>query len=335
GAGVRQRDAADPGAGRAEPALVPDRGLRAAGRRPPRVAVAPRAAGARADPRARRPRRAADTLGAHRGPALALRAHRPAQGRDGASDRAASRPAQRPAAGGDGDRPRSRLSHGRHRRRRGGLRVSGHGTPHPLRDPEPRRSAAAGVDPHRGRHLHGGQLRGRHALRVARSADSLPVKRNPALALGLLLVGAVIVPALGATTGHARLAMGVANAPGIARIVRSQTLAVKHEEFVLAARAQGDSHGYVMLGEILPNLLPPIVIEATIRVGFAILAGASLSFLGLGVQPPQADWGLMIREARQYIFLSSWPLLCPGAALAITIVGSNLFGDGLRDWLAP
>jgi peptide/nickel transport system permease protein len=88
-----------------------------------------------------------------------------------------------------------------------------------------------------------------------------------------------------------------------------------------------------MIGEILPNVLPPIVIEATIRVGFAILAGASLSFLGLGVQPPQADWGLMIREARQYIFLSPWPLLCPGVALALAIVGFNLFGDGLRDRL--
>ena len=142
------------------------------------------------------------------------------------------------------------------------------------------------------------------------------------------------VTALGASTMHALLAIGLANAPGIARIVRSQTLAVKHEEFVLAARAQGDAHPYIMFGEILPNLLPPIVIEATIRVGFAILASASLSFLGLGVQPPTADWGLMIREARQHIFLSPWPLLCPGLALALTIVGFNLFGDGVRDRLA-
>ncbi len=154
------------------------------------------------------------------------------------------------------------------------------------------------------------------------------------LSFPALLMALMIVTALGASTAHALLAIGVANAPGIARIVRSQTLAVKHEEFVLAARAQGDSQAYVMFGEILPNLLPPIVIEATIRIGFAILAGASLSFLGLGVQPPTADWGLMIREARQHIFLSPWPLLCPGAALALTIVGFNLFGDGVRDRLA-
>ena len=154
------------------------------------------------------------------------------------------------------------------------------------------------------------------------------------LSFPALLMALMIVTALGASTVHALLAIGVASAPGIARIVRSQTLAVKHEEFVLAARAQGDSHAYIMFGEILPNLLPPIVIEASIRVGFAILASASLSFLGLGVQPPTADWGLMIREARQHIFLSPWPLLCPGLALALTIVGFNLFGDGVRDRLA-
>jgi peptide/nickel transport system permease protein len=89
-----------------------------------------------------------------------------------------------------------------------------------------------------------------------------------------------------------------------------------------------------MFGEIFPNVLPPIVIETTIRIGFAMLAAASLSFLGLGVQPPSADWGLMIREARQFVFLSPWPLVAPGLALGITIIGFNLFGDGLRDRLS-
>lgn len=148
-----------------------------------------------------------------------------------------------------------------------------------------------------------------------------------------LLMALLIITALGASLTHALLAIGVANAPGIARIVRSATLGVKSEEFVLAARARGESPLYVMFGEIFPNVLPPIVIEATIRTGFAILTGASLSFLGLGVQPPTADWGLMIREARQYVFLSPWPLLVPGLALAVTIIGFNLFGDGLRDRL--
>ncbi len=174
--------------------------------------------------------------------------------------------------------------------------------------------------------LASGYAGGRTDEVIMRVVDAL-------LSFPALLMALMIITALGVSTLHALLAIGVANAPGIARIVRSQTLAVKHEEFVLAARAQGESHAYIMFGEILPNLLAPIVIEASIRVGFAILASASLSFLGLGVQPPTADWGLMIREARQYIFLSSWPLLCPGLALALTIVGFNLLGDGVRDRL--
>ena len=174
--------------------------------------------------------------------------------------------------------------------------------------------------------LASGYAGGRTDEVIMRVVDAL-------LSFPALLMALMIITALGVSTLHALLAIGVANAPGIARIVRSQTLALKHEEFVLAARAQGESHAYIMFGEILPNLLAPIVIEASIRVGFAILASASLSFLGLGVQPPTADWGLMIREARQYIFLSSWPLLCPGLALALTIVGFNLLGDGVRDRL--
>jgi peptide/nickel transport system permease protein len=148
-----------------------------------------------------------------------------------------------------------------------------------------------------------------------------------------LLLALLIITALGASLTHALLAIGVAGAPGIARIVRSETLALREAEFVLAARARGESVVFIMFGEILPNVLPPIVIEGTIRTGFAILTGASLAFLGLGVQPPTADWGLMIREARQYVFLSPWPLLVPGVALAVTIIGFNLLGDGLRDRL--
>ena len=146
-----------------------------------------------------------------------------------------------------------------------------------------------------------------------------------------LLMALLIITGLGAGLGHAIVAIGIANAPGIARVVRGATLSVKNEEFVLAARARGESAAYTMFGEVFPNVLPPVIVEATIRVGFAILTGASLSFLGLGVQPPQADWGLMIREAREYIFLSAWPLVAPGIALGATIIGFNLFGDGLGD----
>lgn len=174
--------------------------------------------------------------------------------------------------------------------------------------------------------LGSGYVGGRADDLVMRVVDAL-------LSFPALLMALLIITALGASLTHALLAVGVANAPGIARIVRSATLGVKQEEFVLAARARGESPLYVMFGEIFPNVLPPIVIEGTIRTGFAILTGAGLSFLGLGVQPPTADWGLMIREARQYVFLSPWPLLVPGLALAVTIIGFNLFGDGLRDRL--
>jgi peptide/nickel transport system permease protein len=174
--------------------------------------------------------------------------------------------------------------------------------------------------------LLAGYLGGRLDDFVMRVVDAM-------LAFPSLLLALLIITALGASLSHALLAIGVANAPGVARIVRSATLSLREAEFVLAARARGERHVYVMFGEIFPNVLAPIIVEATLRIGFAILAGASLSFLGLGVQPPTADWGLMIREARQYVFLSPWPLLAPGAALAVTIVAFNLFGDGLRDRL--
>jgi peptide/nickel transport system permease protein len=174
--------------------------------------------------------------------------------------------------------------------------------------------------------LLAGYVGGRLDAIVMRLVDAM-------LSFPSLLLALLIITALGASTLHALLAIGIANAPGVARIVRSATLALREAEFVLAARARGERALYVMFGEIFPNVLPPIVVEGTIRVGFAILAGASLSFLGLGVQPPQADWGLMIREARQYVFLSPWPLIVPGVALGLTIVGFNLFGDGLHDRL--
>ncbi|UCF90230.1 MAG: ABC transporter permease [Desulfobacterales bacterium] len=146
-----------------------------------------------------------------------------------------------------------------------------------------------------------------------------------------LLMALLILTALGGSMLNAMLAIAIVGAPRIARVVRSATLALKNEEFVLAARARGESHRFVMFGEILPNVLSPIIVEATIGVGFAIMIGAGLSYLGLGVQPPNADWGLMIRQAREYLFASPYPMLFPGCALAVTIIGFNLLGDGLRD----
>ena len=174
--------------------------------------------------------------------------------------------------------------------------------------------------------LASGYFGGRVDNAIMRVVDAM-------LSFPSLLLALLIITALGASTTHALVAIGIANVPGLARVVRGNTLTLRETEFVLAAHARGERHLYIMFGEIFPNVLPPIIIETTIRVGFAMLAAASLSFLGLGVQPPAADWGLMIREARQYVFLSPWPLLVPGTALAVTIVAFNLFGDGLRDRL--
>jgi peptide/nickel transport system permease protein len=119
------------------------------------------------------------------------------------------------------------------------------------------------------------------------------------------------------------------------RLTRSVTLDVSGEEFVQAARARGDRAYYILGLEILPNAWPPIIVEGAMRVTFAIMIGAALSFLGLGVQPPSSDWGLMIAEARPFIHSAPWIGLAPGIALSITIIGINLLGDGLRHMLDP
>jgi peptide/nickel transport system permease protein len=148
-----------------------------------------------------------------------------------------------------------------------------------------------------------------------------------------LLLALLLIVALGAGVANAALAIGIVYAPRVARVVRSSTLSVKNEEFVMAAEARGESNLYVMFKEILPNVLAPIVVEGSIRVGFAILIGASLSFLGLGAQPPTPAWGVMIAESRSYIYQTPYYLLWPSLALGLTVMGFNLLGDGLRDAL--
>ena len=152
----------------------------------------------------------------------------------------------------------------------------------------------------------------------------------PPLLLGMLVL-AVTPPALWKTI----LAIGVITAPSAARIVRSVTLSLREEEFVQAAVARGESDGYIVFREILPNAWPAIIVEGGLRVTFGILLGAALSFLGLGAQPPSSDWGLMISEARAYVTIAPWVSIFPGMAMLITVIGFNLFGGGLRDWLDP
>ncbi len=150
-----------------------------------------------------------------------------------------------------------------------------------------------------------------------------------------LLLALLIIVALGSSLMNAILAIGIVFIPRIARVVRGATLSVKNEAYIEAARARGESNWYIIFAIILPNVLSPIVVEGSIRIGYAILIGTSISFLGLGTQPPHPDWGYMISESRHVLYHTPWFLFWPSVFLAITVTGFNLLGDGLRDVLDP
>jgi peptide/nickel transport system permease protein len=152
----------------------------------------------------------------------------------------------------------------------------------------------------------------------------------PTLLLGLLIL--VVLPS---SIINIVMAIGVVYAPRIARVTRSATLSVSEEEYVMAARARGESSPYILFREILPNVTGPIVVEGSVRVGYAIMIGTSLSFLGLGAGPPNPDWGFMIATARDHIYQTPWYLIWPSFALLLTVMSTNLIGDGLRDVLDP
>ncbi|HEY6357240.1 MAG TPA: ABC transporter permease [Vicinamibacterales bacterium] len=131
------------------------------------------------------------------------------------------------------------------------------------------------------------------------------------------------------------LAVGIVGIPVYARIARSSVLQVKEMEYVEAARAVGNTTPRLLLRYILPNILAPLVVQATLGVGTAELDSAGLSYLGLGIQPPTAEWGSMLNDARDYWLTAPWALLFPGLAISIAVLGFNLLGDGLRDALDP
>jgi len=130
-------------------------------------------------------------------------------------------------------------------------------------------------------------------------------------------------------------AVGIVGIPVYARIARASVLHVKEMEYVEAARAIGNSAPAVLLKYVLPNILAPLVVQATLGVGTAELDSAGLSFLGLGIQPPTAEWGSMLNDARDYWLNAPWALVFPGVAISVTVLGFNLLGDGLRDALDP
>lgn len=155
------------------------------------------------------------------------------------------------------------------------------------------------------------------------------------LSMPVILVALATVALIGGSLWVVILVLGLLKWDRFAVVMRSATQQVRALDFVAAAQANGASTARVLLGEILPNVLPHLVVVATLEAASAILLEAALSFLGLGVQPPLPSWGLMISEAKSYMFFSFWLIGIPGTALALLIFAINLAGDGLRDALAP
>lgn len=150
-----------------------------------------------------------------------------------------------------------------------------------------------------------------------------------------LVFALMITAVIGGSLTNALIALGIVYTPSFARVTRSEVVSVVEEDFVEAAKAIGERDSYIVFSEVLPNALAPVIVQATITMAYAILTAAGLSFLGLGVQPPTPAWGLMISDARQFLVRAPWLALFPGIAIAITVLGFNLFGDGLRDVLDP
>ena len=155
------------------------------------------------------------------------------------------------------------------------------------------------------------------------------------LAIPGLLLALLVANALGKGSFNAMLAIAVAFAPGMARVTRSVALTVRRQDYVSAAIARGEGVSWIVLREMMPNVAAPVVIETTIRVAFAVMLFATLSFLGLGAQSPASEWGLMVAQARAYLHQAPWMIVVPGIAIALSAIGFNLLGDGLRDALNP
>lgn len=141
----------------------------------------------------------------------------------------------------------------------------------------------------------------------------------------------VVIAALGQGDWVVILAITVTGAPGVARLVRSLTLDIKTRDFIRAAETRGETPWYIMFVEILPNARGPIIVDAMLRVGYAIFAIGTLGFLGIGLPPPDPDWGSMVNDARRFIFANPLAVIWPSLAIATLVVGLNLFADGLRE----
>jgi peptide/nickel transport system permease protein len=147
----------------------------------------------------------------------------------------------------------------------------------------------------------------------------------PALLLSLLLLGTI-----GPSRNSVLLVILIVYTPIVARVVRSVVLSVKTRGFVEAAHLRGESLAYILFSEILPSVLPALAVEAALRFSYAIFLVASLGFLGVGVQPPNPDWGLMVKEARDYVSQLPWAMYFPAGAIALVVIGVNLMADGIK-----
>ena len=173
-----------------------------------------------------------------------------------------------------------------------------------------------------------GYYRGKVDEVIMRVMDSL-------LAFPPILMALVVVTILGPGLFTTMIAIGIVYIPRFARVTRGSVLAEREKEYVEAARMVGESNFSILFRQILPNTLSPLIVQATVFIAYAILTEAALSFLGLGIQPPNPSWGSMLNEAKVFIESDPHLAIVPGLAISITVLGFNLFGDGLRDILDP
>ena len=155
------------------------------------------------------------------------------------------------------------------------------------------------------------------------------------LATPFLILAIALAAFLGPSLTNAMIAIGISATPVFIRLTRAQVLAVKVEDYVEAARAVGNPHWRIAFRHILPNVVPPLIVQATLAIAAAVIAEASLSFLGLGQQPPAPSWGSMLNTAKNYVEQAPWMAVWPGMSIFLLVLSFNLLGDGLRDALDP
>jgi peptide/nickel transport system permease protein len=176
--------------------------------------------------------------------------------------------------------------------------------------------------------LLAGYAGGKTDMLISRVTDAL-------LACPFLILAIALAAFLGPSLTNAMIAIGISATPIFIRLTRGTTIAVKAEDFVLAARAIGNAPWRIAVRHVLPNIVPPLLVQATLAIAAAVIAEASLSFLGLGQQPPQPSWGSMLNTAKNYIDNAPWMAIWPGVSIFLLVLSFKIVGDGLRDALDP